>query len=937
MRRSITIAFSVALTSCALAQFPFTRTIAVRAGQQHTSIGHLVQDTLGLIWVGSDAGLLRTDGERVDVMMRTEDAGVHALTASGSGVIAVLGAGVLIRCDAMGCDTLWNDTLLRTAPVRALLEDAEGRIWIGTYGRGVLVREHGRTIAVKGLPDEHVNDLCLLPDGRVVVATDQGLALCASSGVPQVFGEAQGAPDNLVLSLAVTPDGSVWAGTDRSGAFRWKPGADKERLVVLDPNWTAGPVRSIAVFDELVWLGTEDQDVVLVDRGPSRGSYASLRSGEGRPNAVQDMLLDRDGVVWWCDGTENLHRADPAILFVPEHEGLDLRGITALCTDAQDRIWFATSNGLFNHVAAFAEELKVTRIPIEVDPRTPIVSLTATDDGTVWAATFGSGVYALRADGSVRHYTVADGLGNDNVLVARARRDGVWFATLEGITRYRDGSFAALAPEAGFVFDVLPHGDGVLIATDGNGVMRWNEAEHTDVDDGPRTFYSLVHDAAGDAWAAGPGTGFCRVGDAAASGCIGADDPPFDGDLFSMGSCAGRLLAFGSTGVSSVDPRSGTWTDLTAHFGLEAMQAPMNVLCNDRSGALWLACDRGLVRIRPTAKHFDPRIPAVIIGAVVDNVAFSVDRAIRTPHDRNDITIQFSGLHYADPAAVRFEYRLRGLDDRPLRTRDREVGFSALPPGHYRFEIRAFTGDPPLNGDWSALDIIVDAPWWRWPWVVALAAVVVFTTVFWLLRARERRLRFHQRMEQEQVRFQLEALRSQVDPHFLFNSFNALVEMIESDPAKAVEHVDQLSTFFRDILQVRDKERITLDEDLSLLENYFALEQRRFGGAIALVIEAGGSVRQRGIVPLTLQLLVENALKHNVIEAGRSFTITVRTEQDTVVVENPLLPRLSPPRSTGFGLDSIIKHYNALTVRPIVVERTEDRFTVRIPLIDPLP
>ncbi len=938
MKRCLALLLKVMLATGALAQFPYTRVIDVRNGQQRPAIDHVVQDEQGLIWVGSDLGLLRTDGEQVEVMLRAEVNGVSALCTSKRGVIAALGRGVLVHCTPLGCDTLWADTSLSDVPVRALAEDAQGRIWIGTYGKGVLVLENGGITVVTGLPDEHVNDLCVLSDGRVVVATDQGIALCVKGSVTEVFGEAEGAPDNLVLCVVAAPDGDVWAGTDRSGAFRWKPGSGTTGQVILDPNWKSGPVRSVCVMDDLVWLGTEDHGVVMVDRGPSRGSYATHGMEGERPNAVSDLLLDRDGAVWWCDGTERLHRADPAILFVPEHEGLDLRGITALCNDAQDRIWFATPGGLFNHVAAFAEELKVTRVPLTVDPRTPIVSMVATSNGTLWAATFGSGVYALRPDGGVRHYTTSDGLANDNVLRARALGDTVWFATLEGVSRFTEGRFSTIASEAGFVFDVLPEGNSELMATDGHGVLRTGQPHDEVLDAEPRTYYALVQDVRGVVWAAGPGTGFCNIASSDPAKCVGADRPPFNGDLFSMGSCNGRLMAFGSTGAAAMDPKSGAWTDLTARFGLENMQAQLNALCNDRAGALWLACDKGLVRMLPTARHFDAHIPAVIIGAWVDNVPFPADGPLVTGHDRNNFTIRFTGLNYADPGAVRFEYRMQGLDDRVMRTRDREVSFSALPPGDYRFELRAFTGEAPMPADeWTTVELTVEAPWWRWPWVVGSAAVLVFIGVFSLLRTRERRLRYRERMEQEQVRFQLEALRSQVDPHFLFNSFNALVELIESDPVKAVEHVEQLSIFFRNILHVRDRERITVEEELLLVHNYFALEQRRFGAAIALDVQVGDEQRSRGIVPLTLQLLVENALKHNVIEARDTFIIRVISDGDRVIVANPTRPRMSPPRSTGFGLDSITKRYAALTSRPIEVERGPQEFIVRIPLIAPLP
>ncbi|HRH71338.1 MAG TPA: histidine kinase, partial [Flavobacteriales bacterium] len=651
------------------------------------------------------------------------------------------------------------------------------------------------------------------------------------------------------------------------------------------------------------------------------------------------LFVDREGAAWWCDGSDRLYRADPSILFVPEHEGLDLRAITALCTDSADRIWFATAKGVFRHAAAFSEELHVTRIPLDLDPRTPIVSLCATADGTVWAASFGSGVFSISPDGHVKRYTTADGLSNNNVLSARPMKNDVWFGTLEGLSRWRDGRMTALAPEAGFVFDVLPQPDGnALMATDGHGVMRWDTALASLSADGPRTFYTLVRDAAGNAWSAGPGTGLCRItGADTRARCVGQGRMPFDDDLYAVANGLGRLVAFGSTGVAAYDPITGAWTDLAAHFGLQDMQAQLNVIATDATGSIWIGCNKGLVRIRPTDHHFDPEVPVVITGVLVDGAAVPIDDEIRTTHDRNDVTIRFTGLYYTDPAALRFEYRMAGPNGTILRTRDREATFSGLPAGTHHFQVRAFVGVPAGNDPWHTLMIVVEPPWWRLPWVIVLAGLLLTVLLVLIVRARDRRVRFRERMEKEQVRFQLETLRSQVDPHFLFNSFNTLVELIEDQPSKAVEHVDQLSTFFRNILLVRDKDLHTVGEELDLLETYFALEQRRFGEAIVLRVEVEQVHRRDRIVPLTLQLLVENALKHNVATLEAPLVIRIEAALDALVVSNPIAPRLSPPRSTGFGLESILKRYAAFTDRPIEVTRHDGVFRVRIPLIAPMP
>jgi LytS/YehU family sensor histidine kinase len=172
-----------------------------------------------------------------------------------------------------------------------------------------------------------------------------------------------------------------------------------------------------------------------------------------------------------------------------------------------------------------------------------------------------------------------------------------------------------------------------------------------------------------------------------------------------------------------------------------------------------------------------------------------------------------------------------------------------------------------------------------------------------------------------------------VNPHFLFNSFNTLIELIEEDQVKAVEHVEQLSEFFRNILQVRDKDLIPLREELRLLDTYFYLEQRRFGDRIALHTVIPEELRDQLLPPLTLQLLVENAIKHNAATLGSPLVVEVRTFDHSIEVSNPIQVRRVSAPSTGFGIHSIRQRYAALTPRSVEVMNDGAYFRVRIPLL----
>jgi len=920
----------VMASASGFAQFPLLRSLEVRSGQRRPQIAHVVQDASGLLWAGSDLGVMRTDGERVEAMIRMDGAQVTAMNVLGRDVLVAFSNGVLTSCSSMGCDTLLKDSLLAEHPLRAMAFGADGSICLASYGGGVLFWDSGVVQRLRysdGLPDEHVNDVAWLEDDRFIVATDQGLAVLSPRGVESVFDGAAGAPDNLVMAVATLPDGSVVAGTDRSGVFQWRPGTNTARSIGTEQ--ITSRVTDIAVEEHRVWVGTEDAGVVVIEMD----SVASVYLHPGTTGPITGMWTDREGQVWWCDGSERIHRADPAILYVPEHEGVDLRAVSALCVDGMDRIWFASPEGLFHHPTAFSEGRHLQRMSLQIDPRTPIVSLAATRSGTIWAATFGSGVFAITPSGEVRHHTEQGGLRNMNVLAARAAGDSVWFATLDGACLWDGNGFKDLVGTGGFTFDVLPQGkDQALVATDGQGILRYADGSTESLRSSANTFYSLIADgASGQAWAMGPTAGICKVANGRAN-CTGAGLPLFKDDVFALAMVRDRVLALGKAGVWAHDPLSGAWIDLSGRIGTTGAEAELNAVARSNDGAVWFACDRGIVRLRLTERHFDNSIPVVITGILINGDPVPVATSVRTSHDRNDLTLRFAGINYPDPGRIRFEYSI-GENGNVLRSRDRELAFTGLTPGVHRIRLRAFVEGMDGDAQWTTILITVAPPWWRLPWVIALFVSLALAILVLIIRARERRMRIREGLEQEKVRFQLEALRSQVDPHFLFNSFNTLAALIETDPPSALEHVDELSTFFRSILLVRDKDLIPLEEELELLHRYFGLEKHRFGAAIDLLVRIEEEIDAYRIVPLTLQLLMENALKHNVATVKEPLQVLVTIEAGDVVVRNAIRPRASAARSTGFGLESIIKRYSAISAKPVVVAPGGGEFSVRIPLI----
>ena len=195
-------------------------------------------------------------------------------------------------------------------------------------------------------------------------------------------------------------------------------------------------------------------------------------------------------------------------------------------------------------------------------------------------------------------------------------------------------------------------------------------------------------------------------------------------------------------------------------------------------------------------------------------------------------------------------------------------------------------------------------------------------------------MRHLEKLRSEKIQFQFEVLRNQINPHFLFNSFNTLISIIDDDPKVAIEYVEQLSDFFRDIVKYRAKEIIPLEEELSLLQNYFYLQQKRFGDQIQLQINISADEKKDSFIPpLTLQLLTENAIKHNTISKNHTLIISIDMSAPGVIVSNNITSKREITKGEGMGLQNIINRYTLLSNKTVNIDHTSAQFIVTLPII----
>ena len=189
-------------------------------------------------------------------------------------------------------------------------------------------------------------------------------------------------------------------------------------------------------------------------------------------------------------------------------------------------------------------------------------------------------------------------------------------------------------------------------------------------------------------------------------------------------------------------------------------------------------------------------------------------------------------------------------------------------------------------------------------------------------------------LAKENLRSQFEALKNQLDPHFLFNSMNTLAALIDERNEPAQKYLEQLSDVYRYVLVSKQKETVPLHEELAFVESYIYLNKTRFRDNLVVNNELPASAMQQLVPPLSLQLLVENAIKHNVVSKDRPLTLRLSMDaHGYITVENNVQKKNILEQSTKTGLQNMINRYALLTSKRVEVLQTAELFSVKIPTL----
>lgn len=217
--------------------------------------------------------------------------------------------------------------------------------------------------------------------------------------------------------------------------------------------------------------------------------------------------------------------------------------------------------------------------------------------------------------------------------------------------------------------------------------------------------------------------------------------------------------------------------------------------------------------------------------------------------------------------------------------------------------------------------------------VINLIIMAILEALVFFNESNQARIKAEE-LEKELYNIRYEVLKNQINPHFMFNSLNVLSGLIEKDAAKAQQFIDEFAHIYRYVLETIEKLVVPLSDELKFVKSYIFLQQIRYGEAIRLTVNADAGLLSMVMPPLSLQLVLENAIKHNVVSTSQPLVIEIFYEADRLTVRNNIQAKVSSGVSTGLGQKNLVKRYLMISDEVPEFRIVDNSYIVKLPLIN---
>jgi ligand-binding sensor domain-containing protein len=744
----------------------------------------------------------------------------------------------------------------------------------------------------------------------------------------------------------------IWISTKHIGLLQYLPETNSFAPHIQDEQkpWTPSSDTHLSIFcdkDGMIWLGSAEGVNYF---HPDKNLFETIlpfdtELGVRNRRLARTVVEDTDKNLWFGtpDGvskydtktkTYRTWRNEPN-----KPPVLAYNSIRHLLCDEQNNIWIVTSRGLtrYNRKADKMEILdKDTTFPL-----LRYMRISKDNAGDFWFATQGSDGYyqynqatkILR--GISQHPHLQRFTGFEGWSFLQDSRGRYWFGSSEkGVGMYdpttqktyhwRSEGYNSIAGDV--IMDIKEDRDGLIwIATnhgatridfEKNGFLTFN----SDNGLGSSSVFALAVDAFNRVWI---GTG---------------------------------------NGLVMVDSNRLSLTHFGTQDGLPSTAFTVFPAYTTPDGIIIMATQKGYIRFNPLNYKTEKRkldcYIASFTASNVEKALYPIDekataKAFFEAHE-NAFSLNLVALNYFNPSQTWYAYKLDGFDKDWHITQDPKAVYANLSGGNYTFHYKAS-----LNvNDWDVvektLDIKIDTVFYKAFWFWGLLASGFGSLIFVYYRTRKAQKdhveglqRKAQLLEKEKAVMQYEGLKQQLNPHFLFNSLTSLSSLIQIDTKIANEFLESLSKTYRYILKSSESETVLLSDEIKFAQNYVSLQKTRFEGGLFVNINVSEAALHHKIVPVTLQNLIENAMKHNIIDDESPLNVDIFTENDgntdlsrdnregavSLIIRNNIQKKNFVATSNKRGLTNLVNLYHYLSNTPVEITETTEFFTVKIPLL----